>query len=620
MGDEVVVAPGDYTLATPLSILAASHLHGADGQPRPVIHGATGATPLVTLTGAGATLRHVVVRQDGGTSAVTAQVVSTLSDVVLQNSTNGGSAATLGGGAVMAGSTALATGTPGQAIDVTGGAATLHNVTAWATGGGGSSAIRIANGASAVATNTIARAPGGSDLSGAGLPTMIASNFGGAPAPLLANPNAGDFHELSGSPTIDAGLADPLAGLTDIDGDPRILGAAQDMGADEFVSHRPASTTGSANGTTVTGTVNPNGLPTTYRFDFGLLPVYGSSTPAAAAGAGTAPVPVTATLPGLTPGTLVHYRVVASNADGDTPGLDRVLIVPGTPTGAAANLPRFTGIAAPTTATAGQPIQIQAAGADRNDPVNSIAVDFDDGPGFFAESACRLRPRNRAFKNSRRSSFKVPYTFSRPGVHTVKITLGSGKCGVTRQRTTQSVQVNVLPASAKRLAKPATDAAVAVVAAAAAGCKGQNALPTNRNRKIVQKATLCLLNRIRRQYHLSRFRVNSELTRAAAIHSKAMLRGHFFAHQGPGEASLGSRFRRVRYRGGGGENLAVGVGTPYATPASMVVAWMHSPVHRANILQRQFHTIGIRIDPRKPAPAPPVPGATYTTEFGTTRR
>src|SRR4051794_34957329 len=216
--DEVVVAPGDYALATPLTIGAASNVHGADGQPRPVIHGSSGATPLVTMGTAGATLRHVVVRQDGGSSAVTAALAATPADVALQNSTPGGSAASLGTGAVLAGSTALESGGPAQAIDIAGGPATLHNVTAWASGGTGSSAIRVESGATLVATNTIARAPGGSDLSGGGLPTMIASNFDDAPAPLLANPGAGDFHELAGSPTIDAGLADPVAGLTDIDG------------------------------------------------------------------------------------------------------------------------------------------------------------------------------------------------------------------------------------------------------------------------------------------------------------------------------------------------------------------------------------------------------------------
>jgi uncharacterized protein YkwD len=38
-----------------------------------------------------------------------------------------------------------------------------------------------------------------------------------------------------------------------------------------------------------------------------------------------------------------------------------------------------------------------------------------------------------------------------------------------------------------------------------------------------------------------------------------------------------------------GENIAYG----YSTPRALVSAWMHSPGHRANILSRHFHRIGV---------------------------
>jgi uncharacterized protein YkwD len=38
-----------------------------------------------------------------------------------------------------------------------------------------------------------------------------------------------------------------------------------------------------------------------------------------------------------------------------------------------------------------------------------------------------------------------------------------------------------------------------------------------------------------------------------------------------------------------GENIAYG----YETPRALVSAWMHSPGHRANILSRHFHRIGV---------------------------
>ena len=43
-----------------------------------------------------------------------------------------------------------------------------------------------------------------------------------------------DLHQLSGSPTVDAGVAAPEAGDLDLDGEPRCMGAATDIGADEL--------------------------------------------------------------------------------------------------------------------------------------------------------------------------------------------------------------------------------------------------------------------------------------------------------------------------------------------------------------------------------------------------
>ena len=54
-------------------------------------------------------------------------------------------------------------------------------------------------------------------------------------APIFANPAAGDFHQIAGSPTINAGTTDGLTGTADFEGETRPSGAAMDIGADEFV-------------------------------------------------------------------------------------------------------------------------------------------------------------------------------------------------------------------------------------------------------------------------------------------------------------------------------------------------------------------------------------------------
>src|SRR3954454_12492473 len=87
------------------------------------------------------------------------------------------------------------------------------------------------------------------------------------------------------------------------------------------------ATTGPANSITrtsanVTGTVDPNGTPTTYHFEYGTSTAYGLRTAEADAGAGDDPVDVEAALSNLTPQTTYHYRLVATGAD---PGADRTI-------------------------------------------------------------------------------------------------------------------------------------------------------------------------------------------------------------------------------------------------------------------------------------------------------
>ena len=89
----------------------------------------------------------------------------------------------------------------------------------------------------------------------------------------------------------------------------------------------PAVTTGGASqvtstGALLSGTLDPNGFSTTYHFDFGSTQSYGSSTTTVDAGAGTNPVSVTAPVTCPKPGTLYHFRLVATNNGGTAYGGD----------------------------------------------------------------------------------------------------------------------------------------------------------------------------------------------------------------------------------------------------------------------------------------------------------
>jgi hypothetical protein len=59
--------------------------------------------------------------------------------------------------------------------------------------------------------------------------------------PLFTNPATFDFSELASSPTVDAGLSDPLNGPVDFAGNPRSLGGGTDIGAYEFVPPTPVA-------------------------------------------------------------------------------------------------------------------------------------------------------------------------------------------------------------------------------------------------------------------------------------------------------------------------------------------------------------------------------------------
>lgn len=269
-GDEVVLMPGAYDVGAPqLQISAAIEVHGQAGQPRPTLSGTP--STILRLSNPDAVLSDVnLTRPSGlfllGIDAGTAERVA---------ATSGGSYACQITGGTLRDSTCSAT---GGGVAVFGGSVSspgsyeieLRNVTARAVGSAGAYAVvasALSGGQTTVsarnviadgeASDIFATAPADPDTSAA--VTMQSSNFqtattGGVgvatPAgagtnqtepPLLADPAAGDFHQLAGSPTIDAGTSDSLLGPLDLDRQARIDGGAPDIGADEVQS--PPETT-----------------------------------------------------------------------------------------------------------------------------------------------------------------------------------------------------------------------------------------------------------------------------------------------------------------------------------------------------------------------------------------
>lgn len=87
------------------------------------------------------------------------------------------------------------------------------------------------------------------------------------------------------------------------------------------VSGESASAIGD-NSATLTASVNPTVQETTYAFEYGTDTHYATQTGTASAGSGTQPVTESTQLAGLRPGTVYHYRLLATNAGGTTAGPD----------------------------------------------------------------------------------------------------------------------------------------------------------------------------------------------------------------------------------------------------------------------------------------------------------
>jgi uncharacterized protein YkwD len=170
-----------------------------------------------------------------------------------------------------------------------------------------------------------------------------------------------------------------------------------------------------------------------------------------------------------------------------------------------------------------------------------------------------------------------------------------------------------------------TAAAVALALAVAPGaasadpaCPDSDLQPAPANLPQVEAAALCLINVQRSQHGLAPLTSNSVLQGAALQHSQDMVSNGFFSHDSNSGEDFEDRILRFRYappntRFVVGENIAWGT-LSLSTADAIVVSWMNSPEHRANILNGKFRELGVGVEPSTPTGDPS--GATYTADFG----
>jgi hypothetical protein len=287
----VIVKSGNYTYNSTILMTKRLDVHGEAGQPRPRIAPASGFTDQAifesSAPGSGEVrFTRLDIRSTAGSALHVFGTGVVMSDLILRSSSGIAVLFEASGTRVMRDSVAQTTGAGGVALQAVAGSLSLRNVTAF-SGGGNSTGIKAFGtcsvSESGVCTsspahteidvlNTIAHG-NSSDLAvdadhdASAHITIGHSNFAtktGEAADSVITDNGGNqsqspafvidfsisaFHQHTSSPTIDAGVADPLNGTTDYDGDPRPFNSVPDIGVDEYVgTDHPAPGSGDPGG------------------------------------------------------------------------------------------------------------------------------------------------------------------------------------------------------------------------------------------------------------------------------------------------------------------------------------------------------------------------------------
>ncbi|MET8561492.1 CAP domain-containing protein [Streptomyces flaveolus] len=108
---------------------------------------------------------------------------------------------------------------------------------------------------------------------------------------------------------------------------------------------------------------------------------------------------------------------------------------------------------------------------------------------------------------------------------------------------------------------------------------------------VAEAQVLKLVNDERAKVGCSPLAANSSLTKLAEAFSDDMAARGYFDHTDPDGRTPWDRAGTAGITDLGGENIARG----QADAAAVMAAWMGSPGHRANILNRDFKTLGVGV-------------------------
>ena len=107
------------------------------------------------------------------------------------------------------------------------------------------------------------------------------------------------------------------------------------------------------------------------------------------------------------------------------------------------------------------------------------------------------------------------------------------------------------------------------------------------------KKVIELINKIRHENGLKRLKVNPLLSQAARMKANDMIKRGYWSHKTPEGKSPWVFIEKAGYQYQvAGENLAKG----FRSDQELVKAWVRSPLHRKNLLDKDFQEVGIGID------------------------
>ena len=118
-----------------------------------------------------------------------------------------------------------------------------------------------------------------------------------------------------------------------------------------------------------------------------------------------------------------------------------------------------------------------------------------------------------------------------------------------------------------------------------AACAGANARVGRASTQVLRAAVVCLINQERAAHHLPALTASPLLNNSAQRWTNAMVSSDQFTHG----MNFAGRISAAGYDWrSAGENIATG----FATPRSVVAAWMASTGHCQNILHPSYRNIG----------------------------